>query len=326
MEQNHFCIPDSKTNMDHILPDLLLQIAHFNGWNNTGRLQCVCQHWHKALDVVATFCCTKPCGGSILKMLQRIVHAKHIHLQDQSTHDTQWYKETFFGAALNTLSSVGAAGVSSEPLSLSIQWRHGLHNLDASWLLLMLTQHMEHDACRLEELELDFLPLACCRSVDVMERFAAAVKRAHTLRRLTFLMRCTPSLVLMKFAFFGGCIRSFTVALNEHTEASKQLFRTVDDHFDKCVDRHSVLTHLHLNLYKVVSNIHAVFRWLTHLNRLLALRMSISNVDLGNVCNQFIMAEATGAMHLKRLHLQCQKTSMTPAALVWLLCGFKKIA
>ena len=315
--------------MQDVMPDLLLHIAHFQGWHNTGRLRCVCRRWNDALDDVAAFCCPEPGCGNILNVLQRIVNAKHISLQDSTrtrpTKDTEQHKQMFFGAALNAL----CAHAQATPSSLRIQWNQSFKQADASWLMRSVVQHMEHTNCRLEELDLDLSPLDCS-SVDVLQRFAAAVCNLRTLYHLRFMMDSTASgwlVGLLSFAWYGGCLRSFEIALNEHSKAHRQLLGIVDTHLSK-KERNSpsVLTHLHLELDKFVSNLPAVFRWLSYLDQLLVLRMYLSNVDLGHICNQPIsMEDGNRCSRLRRLTVGCRSTLLTPVALCWMLDGFRKL-
>ena len=313
--------------MRDVMPDLLLHIAHFSGWHNAGRMQCVCRRWNDALDDVAAFCCPDPGGGNILNVLQCIVTAKHISLQDSTktppTKDTERHKQMFFGAALNALSAHAHAA----PSSLRIQWNQSFMQADASWLVRSVVQHMEHTNCRLEELDLDLSPLYC-PSVDVLQGFVAAVRNLRTLHHLRFMMDSTASawlVGLLSFAWYGGCLQSFEMALNEHSKPHRQLFGIIDTYLSK-EKSPSVLTHLHLELDKFVSNLPTVFRWLSYLDQLLVLRMYLSNVDLGHVCNQVIsMEDRNGRSRLRRLTVGCRSTLLTPVALCWMLDGFRKL-
>jgi hypothetical protein len=303
---------------NNVMPDLLLQIAHFNGWHEAGRLRCVCRRWNYALKEVAAFCCPELGTGNILKMMQCIVRAKHISLQALPTKDPCQNKWMFFGAALNTL----CAHPHANPISLRIQWKK---SSDASWLVRSLVQHMENTNCRMEELDLELE----CRSVDDLQQLVVAVRNLRTLHHLRFMVGFTAShwlVMLLSFAWYGGCLRSFAIALNEHSHADRQLFGSIDAHLSKEMKHQSVLTHLHLELDKVVSNLPTVFRWLSYLDQLLVLRIHISNVDLGHLCNRFISIERQkNQSQLRRLTVGCRATLLTPVALSWILDGFRQL-
>jgi hypothetical protein len=168
-----------------------------------------------------------------------------------------------------------------------------------------------------------------CFSVDVLQRFVVAVRNLRTLHHLRFMMGSTAShwlIDLLMFAWYGGCLRSFEITMNEDSKAHRQLFGTIDTHLSKEMHRQSVLTHLCLKLDKFVSNLPAVFRWLRHLEHLVVLRMYVSNVDLGHICNQTILIEdRKGRSHLKRLVVSYRSTLLTPVALWVMLDGFQKL-